>query len=63
MRAEKEAMQEQLRQSFEREAELKHALRQSMDYLNLVRSAMTVEGDHDAAHRANALIQECEVLL
>jgi len=63
MRAEKEAMQEQLRQSYEREAELKHKLRQSIGHLNLLRSAMITEGNHDGAHRVNAFMQECEVLL
>ena len=63
MRAEKESLQEQLRQSYEREAELKHKLRQSVSHLNLLRSAMIAEGDHDGAHQVNFFLKECEALL
>ena len=62
-RTEKEAMQEQLRQSYEREHELKNKLRQSMGHLNILRSAMIAARDHDGAYGVNAFMQECEVLL
>ena len=63
MRTDKEAMQEQLRQSYEREAELKNKLRQSMGYMNILISEMVDAGDHDGAHQVNAFKLECQVLL